>query len=88
MPISPRRIIIMLKYSENGRENMDYISAQQAAEKWGVSLRRAQQLCEAGLIEGAMRFVGVWMIPKDAINPKSRHFKNRPKKRQVGADEQ
>ena len=48
---------------------MDYISVEQAAENWGVSVRRIQQMCVAGQIEGAMRFSRVWMIPKIAEKP-------------------
>jgi|GEM_PF-3564416 len=34
---------------------MDYISVQQAAEKWGVSERWVQKLCEENRITGAIR---------------------------------
>ncbi len=49
---------------------MDYISTQQAAEKWGISNRRVQQLCEQERIIGVIRFSRVWAIPKDAPKPK------------------
>ena len=55
---------------------MDYISVQQAAEKWGVSIRRVQQMCDGGRINGAMRFSRVWMVPKDAEKPADSRFKN------------
>lgn len=45
---------------------MDYISTKEAAQKWGISERRMQKLCEEGRIPGAVRFVRVWAIPKDA----------------------
>ena len=48
---------------------MDYISTKEAAEKWGISERRIQKLCEANRISGAMRFSRVWAIPKDAKKP-------------------
>lgn len=48
---------------------MDYISTQQTAEKWGISSRRVQQLCEQGRITGAIRFSRVWAIPKNAPKP-------------------
>lgn len=54
---------------------MDYISTQQAAEKWGISNRRVQQLCEQGRITGAIRFSRVWAIPKDAPKPKDPRLK-------------
>ena len=49
---------------------MDYISTKEAAEKWGISERRIQKLCEDNRIPGAIRFVRVWAIPKDAEKPK------------------
>ncbi len=51
---------------KNGKEtiDMDYISTQQAAEKWGISNRRVQQLCEQGRIDGAIRFSGFGQFPK------------------------
>ncbi|MCL1802615.1 MAG: helix-turn-helix domain-containing protein [Eubacteriaceae bacterium] len=48
---------------------MDYISSKEAAEKWGISERRIQKLCEEGRIPGVIRFVRVWAIPKDAEKP-------------------
>ena len=48
---------------------MDYITAQQTAEKWSVSLRWVQTYLKNGRIKGAVRFGYVWMIPKDANKP-------------------
>jgi len=48
---------------------VDYISTAQAAEKWSISERRVQKLCDDGRIMGAMRFSRVWAIPKDAPKP-------------------
>ena len=48
---------------------MDYISAQQAADKWDIKVRRVQKLCEDGRIDGVVRFGHTWMIPKDAEKP-------------------
>ena len=47
---------------------MDYISVKSAAEKYGVTTRWIQKLCETGRIQGAMKLEGsgVWLIPKDA----------------------
>lgn len=47
---------------------MDYISVKAASEKYGVTVRWIQKLCECGKIEGAMKLEGsgVWLIPKDA----------------------
>lgn len=51
---------------------MEYISVQEAAQKWLISERRIQKLCEDNRIEGAFRFSRVWAIPKDAEKPKDR----------------
>lgn len=48
---------------------MEYISCADAAEKWGISARRVQKLCEVGRIPGAVKFSRVWLIPKDAEKP-------------------
>jgi hypothetical protein len=48
---------------------MDYISTKEAAQKWDISERRIQKLCEEGRIPGVVRFVRVWAIPKDAEKP-------------------
>ena len=48
---------------------MDYISATQAAKKWGISERRVQKYCSDGRIEGAVRFSYIWAIPQDAPKP-------------------
>lgn len=48
---------------------MDYISVKAASEKWGISERRIQKLCEENRIEGILRFGRAWMIPKDAQKP-------------------
>lgn len=48
---------------------LDYISVQQAAEKWGISERRIQKLCEENRIKDAVRFGHAWAIPKNAEKP-------------------
>ena len=48
---------------------LDYISVKEAAEKWGISERRVQKLCEGNLIEGVVRFGHTWMIPRKAEKP-------------------
>ncbi len=46
-----------------------YISVSDAAEKFHISKRRVQLLCEQGRIEGASRMSGVWLIPTNAQKP-------------------
>ena len=48
---------------------MDSIMPKEAAEKWGISERRVQKLCEEGRIPGVVRFGRSWAIPKDAKKP-------------------
>lgn len=47
----------------------EYMTAQEAAEKWNVSLRWVQRLCKENRIEGVMNINRVWLIPKDAKKP-------------------
>lgn len=47
----------------------EYIFSPEAAEKWGISERRLQKLCEENRIPGVTKFSRVWLIPKDAEKP-------------------
>ena len=46
-----------------------YIRVEDVAEKWDVSPRQVQRLCNDGYIEGAVKFGTTWAIPKDAQKP-------------------
>lgn len=48
---------------------MDYISVKDAADKWRISQRRVQKLCETGKVDGAHKFGLIWLIPKDVEKP-------------------
>lgn len=48
---------------------MDLITVKQAAERWGVTVRRVQGLCKEGRIRGAVRWERTWMIPAHAVLP-------------------
>ncbi len=52
----------------------EYISAPEAAKKWGISERRVQKLCEDGRISGVAKFSRMWLIPKDASKPAALRF--------------
>ena len=54
---------------------MKYISAQEAAAKWGITIRRVQDLCKNHAIDGAVRWGRGWMIPDDANRPADRRKK-------------
>ena len=47
----------------------DWITPQDAAEKWGITDRRVQALCANGQIEGIIRLKRGWLIPKDTPKP-------------------
>jgi hypothetical protein len=55
---------------------MEYISTKEASEKWGISERRIQKLCEENRIEGVIRFSRVWAIPKNAKKPVDARLKS------------
>ena len=61
-----------------GQVNMEYMSAPEAAKKWGISERRVQKLCEEGRIPGVARISRMWLIPKDAKKPADRRRKEQP----------
>lgn len=48
------------------RIKMDYVSVREAAQKWDISERRVQKLCEGNRINGIQKFGRSWMIPKTA----------------------
>ena len=42
------------------------MTVTEAAEKWNITIRRVQKLCEESRIEGITRFGKSYMIPKNA----------------------
>lgn len=48
---------------------MNYISVREAAERWEMTPRRVQVLCNDGRIDGAQRVGNVWTIPENADKP-------------------
>ena len=48
---------------------MEFMTIKEAAEKWNLSVRRVQTICNEGMIEGAMKFGNTWAIPKNAVKP-------------------
>lgn len=45
---------------------MEYLSAKQFAEKYGISERSARNYCATGRIEGAFLTGKTWNIPAEA----------------------
>lgn len=48
---------------------MEYMSAKEAAEKWGISQRRVAVLCSENRVNNATIIGNMWLIPKNAEKP-------------------
>lgn len=48
---------------------MKYMTAGQAAEKWHISQRRVQIVCQQNRIKGAFKLGENWAIPANAEKP-------------------
>lgn len=55
---------------------MGYLSIRQMSEKWGLSIRRINELCTEGRIPGATKIGSYWAIPEDAKKPKDARVKS------------
>ncbi len=55
---------------------MELMSVAQAAEKWGISMRRVQILLSQGRIPGAVRVGSNWVLPADAEKPSDARIKS------------
>lgn len=54
----------------------EYMTAQEVAEKWNVSLRWVQRLCKENRIEGVLHINRMWLIPKEAKKPADKRRKS------------
>ena len=55
---------------------MEYMTIKEAADKWGISIRRVQAICNSGTIPGVVKFGRAWAIPKNADKPKDKRVKS------------
>ena len=46
-----------------------YAKAEIMAERWNVSVRQVQLLCQNGKIDGASKFGNAWAIPENTPKP-------------------
>ena len=53
-----------------------YMSAKQAAEKWGISDRRVRILCSEGKIPGVIREGRRWKILENAKKPEDGRYRS------------
>lgn len=65
---------------------MNYLSVTQTAEKWDMTPRRVQVLCNEGRIEGAQRVGNVWTIPENAEKPADARKKVAKKTKRVNTN--
>ena len=54
---------------------MEFMTIKEATEKWNLSVRIVQTICNEGMIEGAMKFGNTWVIPKNAVKPVDERIK-------------
>lgn len=57
---------------------MKLITVKETAEKWNISERRVQKLCNEGRIKGTVRFGRAWMIPSTAVLPTQKQNEEEP----------
>lgn len=55
---------------------MGFMTVKQAAEKWGLSERRLQTICNEGMIPGVVNLGRAWTIPMDAEKPVDKRIKS------------
>lgn len=48
---------------------MEYLTATEIAEKWGISSRRVRILCNEGRVKGAITKGNLWLIPYSTDKP-------------------
>lgn len=54
---------------------MDIMTTKDAAELWGISIRRVQALCDSGKIPSATKIGDVWLMPKGTQKPLDGRYK-------------
>lgn len=52
-----------------GQFHMEYLTTEEAAEKWGISRRRVTVYLDEGRIKGVIRKGNIWLIPCKAEKP-------------------
>lgn len=65
---------------------MKYLSVPQIAEKWKITSRRVQILCNTGRIKGAQKVGNTWAIPECASKPPDARKKFNKKEKNITSD--
>lgn len=55
---------------------MEYMTIQEASERWGITSRRIQVLCSEGRLDGAVKFGRQWAIPESTEKPTDARVKD------------
>lgn len=64
----------------------EYMTAQEAANNWNISVWRVQRLCKENQIDGAMNINRVCLIPKTAKKPADGRYKiNKEQKNEINS---
>ncbi|MDR3364613.1 MAG: helix-turn-helix domain-containing protein [Clostridiales Family XIII bacterium] len=66
--------------------DFEWITPEQAAAKWGVTIRQAQFLCANGKIDGVVKVSRTYLIPKDAPKPMDGRTKAARNRQNAGRD--
>ena len=54
----------------------EYMTVKEASEKWGISERRVNVLCNEDRIDGVQKFGASWAIPAGAEKPTDQRIKS------------
>lgn len=55
---------------------VEYLSISQVSDKWGITGRRIQTLCNEGRIIGAVKIGRYWAVPADAVRPEDKRIRS------------
>ena len=61
---------------------MEFMTAQEAGQKWKLSSRMIAYYCASGRIPGVEKKGNVWFLPLDAEKPKDKRYRKDVYKRQ------
>lgn len=56
---------------------MEYLTAKEIAEQWGITDRQVHYYCTDGKISGVLRKGNMWLIPDDAHKPTDARYKDK-----------
>jgi len=56
---------------------MEYLTAKEAGEKWGITPRMVNYYCTSGRIPRAVKKGDLWLVPFDVEKPADGRSKNR-----------